>query len=787
MLWELQQACWGTKMKTITIYREIRAAFVALSGIGAAIVVAIVAFSLPGSAVAQQGSAGAMLEEIVTTARKKSDAEKAQEVPVALTAFGAAQLDALFVKKLDDLSYKMPNVQLEAVGTFPGVQNFSIRGQGINSSIPSVDPTVGVFVDGVFVGTTYGVVLDTFDLESIEVLRGPQGLLFGRNVTGGAVLLRNARPDGEFGAKVRVGQTDEDQTNIAAAIEGSLIEDRLAGKIAVLYDKDNGYFDNINQTIPPNPAAAVFPAPHPLQPFYAEPALRSQVGEMETTLIRPTLVWTPSDSVDITLILESGKVEGDGAVWANVTDQRAGTLANFSTTSDEIGFTEIDWYQSTLEVNIDAFGGTITNILGYREVEADSAADIDGTLLPIFSAPGFTTQDQISNELRWSGRFTENWDTTIGFYYFDQDVEYREGRYIWLPPPLGPAPAGINLTVALGGDMQAENFGIFWNNDFYVGDSWVFSAGIRYTDESKKAQIITAPPGSPCRDVVTFNCTFDNLQGDWDNITPKLGAQWNFSESGQMYGFWSKGYRSGGFNFRNAKPFFIPPGPTREEENNTYEIGLKTDFADGRVRLNVAAFYNEITDMQRELNIGDPDVIVLQATLNAGDVTIQGAEVDVVALLTDTFSINASVGVQDGEYDSIDPFVLQLEAILEAAGQPSTVIGPDLPRLAPSNYSLGFSWDIPAGSMGLFNVAANYSYREGHPYNDANTEIFDDQERIDASLNWFSPSERWQVSVYGKNLSDEANWGNLTSIAGLWTAGPMQKGRLLGMEVNWRY
>jgi iron complex outermembrane receptor protein len=95
----------------------------------------------------------------------------------------------------------MPNVQLESVGTFPGVQNFSIRGQGINSSIPSVDPTVGVFVDGLYMGTTYGVVIDTFDLESVEVLRGPQGLLFGRNVTGGAVVLRNARPDGEFGIR----------------------------------------------------------------------------------------------------------------------------------------------------------------------------------------------------------------------------------------------------------------------------------------------------------------------------------------------------------------------------------------------------------------------------------------------------------------------------------------------------------------------------------------------------------------------------------------------------------
>ncbi|NIQ95902.1 MAG: TonB-dependent receptor, partial [Desulfuromonadales bacterium] len=193
-----------------------------------------------------------------------------------------------------------------------------------------------------------------------------------------------------------------------------------------------------------------------------------------------------------------------------------------------------------------------------------------------------------------------------------------------------------------------------------------------------------------------------------------LGAQWNFSDSGQIYGFWSKGFRSGGFNFRNAKPFFIPPGPTREEENNTVEIGLKTDMADGRVRLNVAAFHNEIDDMQRELNIGDPDVIVLQATINAGDVTIQGIEADFAALLTENFSINASVGVQDGEYDSIDPFVTILEALLEqATGQPTTVIGPELPRLAPTNYSFGFSWDIPAGNLGLFNLASSYSYREG--------------------------------------------------------------------------
>ena len=723
-----------------------------------------VAFSLPSIAAAQEGAAGALLEEIVTIARKKSDAESIQEVPLAITAFGAAQLDAMFVTNVEDLSYVMPNVQLESVGTFPGVQNFSIRGQGINSSIPSVDPTVGVFVDGIFMGTTYGVVIDTFDLESVEVLRGPQGLLFGRNVTGGAVVLRNARPTGEFASRIRVRGTDESQYGVAASIEGSLVENRLAAKMVVYYDDDDGYFKNTN------PSASL-PAPHPLQPFYANPANGSNVGAMTTKLFRPTLVYSHSDTVDWTLIVEHGDSNGDGAPWTNVTAQRAGAQPDFSTFSDETGFTDLKWTQAVIETNVAEVGnGTLTNVLGWRRVSASSAADIDGTDLPIFAAPGDTAQHQLSNEIRWSGSFTDNWESTIGLYYFDQDVVYREARYIWLPPPLGPAPLGVNLQRALGGDMDSSNFGAFWSNDFHVGDAWTITAGVRYTDESKTANIITGV----CSDNQTFNCTFDNLKGDWDNITPKVGAQFRVNDETQIYAYWSKGYRSGGFNFRNAKPAIIPPGPTREEENSSFEIGLKSDFFDNRMRLNIAAFQNDITDMQRELNIGDPDVIVLQGTINAGDVTIKGIEADFVALITDNFSVNASYGYQEGEYDRVDPTF-------------ASFLGPELPRLAPNNYTLGVSFDLPLAGGGLVNFMANHSFREAHPYNDSNTELFDDQRRTNASANWYSAGEKWKVSLYGRNLEDEANWGNLTSIAGLWTAGPMKKGRVLGLELNYQY
>ena len=759
-----------------------------ISALSAGLIATLVAFSQPGVAIAQEGSAGALLEEIVTVARKKSDAEAVQDVPLAVTAFGAEQIEALFVKKIDDLSYIMPNVQLESVGTFPGVQNFSIRGQGINSSIPSVDPTVGVFVDGIFMGTTYGVVIDTFDLEAIEVLRGPQGLLFGRNVTGGAVVLRNARPDGTFRTRVRVGGTDEEQFNVAAAIEGALIEDTLAAKMVVYYDDDPGYYSNTN------PQASL-PAPHPLQPFYANPADGSNVGALETKMFRPMLVWTPNDTSDVSLIIEHGQTEGDGAAWTNVTAQRAGVQSDFSTALDEVGFTDIEWSQVVLEVNIgDVGNGTLTNIAGYRRVEAASAADIDGTDLPIFAAPGTTDQKQFSNEFRWSGNFGERWETTLGLYYFSQDVGYREARYIWLPPPIGPAPFGVNLQRALGGDMDSRNFGAFFNNDFHLSDSLTLTAGIRYTDESKDATIVDSTPVTqggpgPCPDVTSFVCPTIDLSGNWDNITPKLGLQYQLTDSAHVYGFWSKGFRSGGFNFRNAKPNFIPPGPTSEEENNTIEIGLKSDFLDGRMRVNLAVFQNEIEDMQRELNLPDNEVIVLQGTINAGDVTIQGVELDFVALVTDSFSVNASYGWQDGEYDSLNPLVGQIEAILRGAGAigpTDVVIGAELPRLAPTNYSVGFSWDIPVGN-GLVNLAANHSFRERHPYDDANNQFFDDQRRTNASINWISSDDTWSVSVYGKNLEDEANWGNLTSIAGLWTAGPMKKGRLMGLEVNYRY
>ena len=251
---------------------------------------AAIAFALPAfaqeteEAPERQGAAERMLNRVTVTATKKADVEDVQSVPVSVTAFNEDTLEALKVRDLQSLSYSSPNVSLDDVGTSRGTANFAIRGLGVNSSIPSIDPAVGVFIDGVYMGVNSGQVLDLFDVESIEVLRGPQGLLFGRNTTGGAVLVNTGNPTDDFTAKARVaveGPVDGDRGGpnyyIQGFVSGPLIEDKLNGKISVYYNEDEGYFKNL--------------------------ANDENHGEAQTTMIRGSLEWLLSE--DVTML---GKV-----------------------------------------------------------------------------------------------------------------------------------------------------------------------------------------------------------------------------------------------------------------------------------------------------------------------------------------------------------------------------------------------------------------------------------------------------------------------------------------------
>ena len=731
---------------------------------------------LAQAASSTQHSAISLLEEVAVTARKRSGVERIQDIPLSISAFGQQQMDALYLKNFRDLSFIMPSVQTDEVGTFPGVQNFTIRGQGINSSIPSVDPTVGLFIDGMFLGVSYGTVTDIFDLESIEVLRGPQGVLFGRNVTGGAILMKTKRASGDFGVDARMRLSTGPEKNLALSVENALT-DHLAAKLVLYWNDDDGYWDSTTTSALPVPDGARFRV-----------ADGEKLGQRTDKFIRANSVWNVNDRLAMDVVAEIGRSKGDGSVWTLRELVQNGSLANDESTQDEVGFSDIEWqhviWQSTWEV----YSGQLTNIAAYRDISSDARSDIDGRQLPIFNAGASTEQDQISNELRyaWSSA-NERWDSTLGLYYFQQDIVYRENRYVFIN-----ALSTVLNTVNLGGDLDHSTWGLFVSTDYHINSALSLNAGLRYTREKKQALIVNADPaegGAPCRDLTFALCQFDRLEDTWNNVTPKVGIDWSIADNASVYAFYTRGYRSGGVNFRNALPGIIDPGPTEEEKQDAVELGFKSEFFDGKGRFNGALYHVRISDMQRELNVGaelfDPvvtsGVIVWQATANVGDVDITGAELETIGLLTDNLSLSATLSYVDNEYKSKSQTILEAEA---AAG--ITLLGQDLPRLAAWTGSIGINYDLVLNRLGQLHFRFTYAYRDPAAYNDSNTQIFTSKRDVNASIKWQAPNQQWTASVFGKNLNDEVQWGSLTSIAGF-TTGAATKGRTFGVEVSYHY
>ena len=715
------------------------------------------------AAYAAEGSVSTIMEEVEVTARKRADAEKLQEVPVAATAYSGDQLEALQTRDLQSLSFKMPNVQLDDVGTVKNTANFTVRGLGVNSSIPSIDPTVGVFVDGMYMGINAGVVTDMFDLEGIEVLRGPQGLLFGRNVTGGAVVIKTARPTEEFSSRFKVSTTDNLDTVVAASVNGA-ISDRVNGRLTAYYNDDQGWFENVYTG-------------------------NDEAGASDTWFIRPSFSVDLSESSELLVRMEHGRMDSAGVVAQN-----RGQLAtvipglfgidvsdwdnsddSFEVAQNEEGFQKDEWTQAIAEYNQDvAFGnGTITNILAWREYAADGTGDIDSLPITAFHANTRVDQSQLSNELRYAGRFGAT-SITTGLYWFNQDLEYYENRIL----PLS-APGGLDWTG--GGVQDHEALGVFAQADVDLNESWVLTLGGRYSTEEKDAKIATIPVNL---------CTLDGCAAydfedseSWNAFTPKVGLQWNLADNAQIYSFWTKGFRSGGYNMRNTGPGELP-GPTDQEEQTSFEIGGKAEWFDGRLRTNMALFHNTIDEMQREENLSNPIVGVVQIIRNTADATINGAEFEAMAAATDSLLFTFNVGYVDGDYDSV-------RGDISGDGVVNDVdLGLDIPRLAPWTYGVGMVHDLQLGSLGVLTSRLNFNHRDEAPYTDNNLGMLSAADMLDISFGFSPDSGNYRLALFGKNMLDEVTEGNNTQLpANLGGMGasftPLNKGRVMGVELTY--
>ncbi|MEN2789572.1 TonB-dependent receptor [Sphingomonas oligophenolica] len=672
--------------------------------------------AVPAAATAAQSDG---LSDIVVTANRKSRAETLQSVAVSVSAFSGAQLEAQHAVTLSDVGRLTPGARLESNGTFPAAANFYVRGVGINTTNPSDDPTVGVFVDGMYLGVNIGALTDLFDVESVEILRGPQGTLFGRNVTGGAVLVRSKRPTGEFAVRGEAQFGSFKEADGRISIEGPLIQDTLNAKLAVMYNSHDGYFSNA-----------------------ASPSDR--IGKSNALIVKPILEWKPSSTFTATLIAELGNEIDRGTPTKNLLIKPSANLTpavptgDFDLTENLYSRTRTEWRQVIGEGVLDVGTGKITATASYRTLKVDDQTEIDGTTAPLFqfNSPTGLRQHQVTGELLYAGQIGDAIDLTFGGNIFSQHMEYQENR-----------TTASNANIATGGSSSAGRGiedhtagGIFAQADWRFAQNLTLTLGGRYTIEHKHAQVANFGQCS-----LTFStCNYGTDDGHtWRDFTPKAGVKWQPTKDLTIYGSYTRGFRSGGYNLRNSVGL---AGPYDPENVDAYEIGIKSQLFDRHVRANVSLYRNDFTNLQRQVLTPQAQ----QRVINAASARIQGVEGELTIVPVRGLSLGGTLAYTDAKYNSYNGLDLTGDGI------PDPVLAAQLKltRVPKWTYSLTGSYETAVGSAGTASLNVAYDHTDSRALNETNTYFLSGYGLLNASIGFTTADKKYKLSIFAKNLTN---------------------------------
>ena len=741
-----------------------------------------------GPAAAQAPATDDQIEEVVVTSQKRAEAVSIQDLPIAVTAVNEALIARTFAVDISDVGRLAPGAMLAPSSTFASFPNFFIRGIGISGSTRSLDPAVGIFIDGMYLGFPVGTVVDVFDRESIEVLRGPQGTIFGRNVTGGAVNIRTRRPEGEFGVRAELVAGNFNRLDASLSLEGPLLQDKLAGKIAVMSRNRDGYWEDRNGgTI----NTAINPAGMPASPTGTKP-------DVDMLIVRPMLRYTPTESVDFTLIGEYVKDDSGTANSRNIVNtvvgRRPQTIHGYTPPSDPyeinhnlIGYNDLDVKSLVGELNWDLGHGVVTSVSGWRDLEYKSSTDFDGTPFTIFHFPDNSeTADQKSQELRYASKFSDRWEFVAGAFWFDQSYFVGERRQIITGTNL--VNQGL-LDRAQIAAVDHDNLSFFAEANVKLGESWQVTVGGRHSKEEKTARFAAlgtcALNFSTCTNVLSRN-------NSWSDFTPKIAVNYNFNDDTMAYVSRTEGFRSGTFDARaNTVDSFLNSSP-RPETVEAYELGFKTTLNDGRLRVNAAVYQSDYVDIQR-LALEDVPLSVdptgrLQRLINAASATIRGVELEVSAILAQGFKVDASLGYVDAGYDDFTGFDADGVPGYNPVTDPAAARTKKFERVPEMTYNVAASYDRPLAGGGELGFRVSYNWVDEY-FNDAlNSRIIRQPSYglVDASVSWENAKRNWVVSLFGRNLADEEYFDFALDNAlttQTWGGAP----RTFGVRVTYRY
>jgi iron complex outermembrane receptor protein len=715
-----------------------------------------IAAAAPALAQDETATAPDQVEEVVVTAQKRE--QNLQDVPAAVSAFGEQQLEAQATQNLTDLSSKVPNVVLAPVGAYPYASAFFIRGLGFADVESTFEPSVGVEMNGVYLARNSGALQDFFDIASVEILRGPQGTLYGRNTIGGVVSVRTktAQPGDEFGGAIQGTVGDHGRAEARAALNIPM-GDSFALRVSGLYKSYDGYNHNVTTG--------------------------QDEGDNEVWSGRASLVFKPNEVFDATLVADFDQERGSGASFRNAA-LPGNVYYNFSPDTgspvfpaaalkkakdvrnvygNTPTFAEIDTWGLALTMNLDVGFGTITSITGYREFDDKVQSDYDASPVNFFYALRDQTHQQFSQEIRLGGE-VGSVTYVAGVYFMDQsyDITNIQGGLIY---------GGAEVPQIASQENQA--WALFGQLDWEVTDQLTLTAGGRYSYEEKE---FTNQP--------LFFPTSMTYRSDWDNFSPKLGVNYRFTDDLMAYATWSKGFRSGGYNGRAAS--FTSAGPYDAETVESYEAGLKTELFERRLRLNGAVFSSTYSDMQVGAQGLTSGGVYESIVTNAGKARIDGIEAEALWIVGGGFRINGNIAWLDARFEeNFTDFT--------SDGIDNPTDNSDLPlAYAPEwSGSLGITYERHVGIGDLtFNANAVYMddiYTSGGVLNrTSDVQVRDANTLYDATLS-LEGDAGWRVALWGKNLTDETVINNTFGLGALGNLRIYQAPRTFGLEVGYRF
>ena len=841
-------------MTTTTRFGRFPARKMALS-----LAVAIASQALPALAQDDGEVTASALEEVIVTGTKRDVSQ--QDLPIAVSTITAAQLEKTFQNDVTELAQLSPNVTLTPQNGFNAIGG-GMRGTGFISILVTKDPSVGLTVDDYAFNHVQSQFVEIFDIEQVEIFRGPQGTLFGKNTTGGAIAFTTIKPEvgGELAGRFEVnyGQftsNDSDIEKFKFAINVPL-GDTLAARLSVIRDYTDGYWSNTKPmggdllcfacsevTGDPNS-----PSTDSIRSTYPTTGDGRNIGGKDVLAGKLKFRWEPNDWMAADLIFEhvdddsetpataNDTPSGEGYIWPLIgfpgwQDQGISdpfiTGQSYTQTKaiDMASGHQIDADGIYLNMEFDLGNYVVKAITGMRDQDEILASTYTGeAYTSLYDASRNTTRETSQLELRVASQFDGPFNFVSGAAMYNDDLEFVVFGNLGFFLPLAAADFYRETYEIQYTSQDRKTWAVYGDGSFEVTDRLTLTGGVRYTHDEKDFVRLNlgGGGGNPVSNFITLDqwdgpftnplpeSAFGNVQKNsetWTKTTFRIVADYKFTDDLMGYASFATGFVAGGFSETCGSPTSCSAYDAEENEN--IEIGVKADLLDGSLRLNAAYFNTTYESLQRDtvVTIKDAAGNTFQETqaVNVGESTAQGIEVEMQWAVTDNIRIDGNLGWLDHEYDDYRPGINPADlGITGAGGQ----INPDLSGLevpfSPElNYGIGVSYfqDLSSGAMITYNVNMHYqddAQTSSFPANvqggtaanpvikqKANTQL-EERTLVNGYIT-YTGTQGFEISVYGKNLTDERYRVSANPVATLWNFSRFGPPREYGVQIGYSF